>query len=183
MSTLRTLGKLQQNVGNRRSIHSFRVTRLPLVTRDAMQWDVFTVRFYSRGIPFPGSHCGANRPSVSSAVHSFQSCRGRRASFLGQKNSSKSISNLIEALVTRPEGWTCSILKEPCVIVWTDLERISSPGPFSSCRISPSGFRSPRENFFGVTFRSISAVDLLIYDFSVFVVLTIYTPNAAARFH
>ena len=29
------------------------------------QWDVFTIRFYSRGIPFPGSHCGANRPSLS----------------------------------------------------------------------------------------------------------------------
>ena len=83
---------------------------------DVTEWDVFTVRFYSRGIPFPGSHCGANRPSVRSAVHSFQSCRGRRVSFLGQKkNSSKSISNLIEALATRPEGWTCSILKEPCV--------------------------------------------------------------------
>ena len=24
---------------------------------------------YSRGIPFPGSHCGENRPSLSSAVH------------------------------------------------------------------------------------------------------------------
>ena len=85
-------------------------------TQPGKEWDVFTVRFYSRGIPFPGSHCGANRPSESSAVHSFQSCRGRRASFLGQKkNSSKSISNLIEPLATRPEGWTCSILKEPCV--------------------------------------------------------------------
>ena len=29
------------------------------------QWNVFTIRFYSRGIPFPGSHCGANRPSLS----------------------------------------------------------------------------------------------------------------------
>ena len=47
-----------------------------------------------------------------------------------------------------------------------------------SRRISPSGFR-PQENFFGVTFRSISAVDLLIYDFSVHMVLTIYTPNCA----
>ena len=48
-----------------------------------------------------------------------------------------------------------------------------------SRRISPSGFRSPQENFFGVTFRSISAVDLLIYDFSVHMVLTICTPNCA----
>ena len=79
------------------------------------EWDVFTIRFYSRGIPFPGSHCGANRPSLSQAVHSFRSCRGRRASFLGRKNSNKSISNLTEALASRPEGWTYSILKEPCV--------------------------------------------------------------------
>ena len=79
------------------------------------QWDVFTIRFYSRGNPFPGCHCGANRPSLSKAVHSFRSCRGRRASFLGRKSSNKSISNLMEALATQPEGWTCSILKEPCV--------------------------------------------------------------------
>ena len=79
------------------------------------KWDVFTIRFYSRGIPFPGCHCGANRPSLSLAVHSFRSCRGRRASFLGRKSSNKSISNLMEALATQPEGWTCSILKEPCV--------------------------------------------------------------------
>ena len=39
-------------------------------------------------------------------------------------------------------------------------------------------------NFFGVTFRLISAVDLLIYDFSVHMVLTIYTPNCATvRIH
>ena len=46
--------------------------------------------------------------------------------------------------------------------------------------VSPSGFRhrSPQENFFGGTFRSISAVDLLIYDFSVHMVLTIYTRTA-----
>ena len=37
--------------------------------------------------------------------------------------------------------------------------------------------RPPQENFFGVTFRSISAVDLLIYDFSVHMVLTISTPE------
>ena len=64
-------------------------------------------------------------------------------------------------------------------IVWTAQERISSPGHWRSRRISPSGFRprSPQENFFGVTFHSISAVDLLIYDFSVHMVLTIYTPE------
>ena len=35
--------------------------------------------------------------------------------FSGEKNSNKSISNLMEALATRPERWTCSILNEPCV--------------------------------------------------------------------
>ena len=79
------------------------------------QWGEFTIRFYSRGIPFPGSHCGANRSSLSSVVHSFRSCWGGRASLLGWKNSNKSISNLMEALATRPEGWTCSILKDICV--------------------------------------------------------------------
>ena len=46
-------------------------------------------------------------------------------------------------------------------------------------------YRSPQENFFGGTFRSISAVDLLIYDFSaVHMVLTIYTLNCATvRIH
>ena len=67
-------------------------------------------------------------------------------------------------------------------IVWTALERISSPAGSLSRRLSPSGFRprSPKENFFGVTFRSISAVDLLIYDFSIHMVFTIYTPNCAS---
>ena len=53
-------------------------------------------------------------------------------------------------------------------IIWTDPERPReeswSPRQVSR-RISPSGFRSPRGNLFGVTFHSISAV--LIYDFSV----------------
>ena len=132
-----------------------------------------TIRFYSRGIPFPGSHCGANRPSLSYAVHSFRSCRGRRASFLWRKNSNKSISNLMETLATRPEGWTCSILKEPCVcsIVWTALERISSPAlvtESSNIAVRLQAKVSSRKLLLiGVTFRSISAGDLLIYDFSV----------------
>ena len=76
------------------------------------------------------------------------------------------------ALATRPEGWTYSILKEPCV-----YHRLHSSGAdlFARSltrRILPSGFRprSPQESCFGVTFRSISAVDPLIYDFSVHMV-------------
>ena len=90
----------------------------------------------------------------------------------------------MEALATRPEGWTRSILKEPCVYHRLDRSGADLLARSLSCRISPSGFRSPRENFFGVTFRTISAVDLLIFDFSVHMVLTIYTPNCAtARIH
>ena len=48
----------------------------------------------------------------SSAVHSFRSCRGRRALLLGRKNWNTSISNLMEGLATRPKGWTCSSLKD-----------------------------------------------------------------------
>ena len=68
-------------------------------------------------------------------------------------------------------------------IVWTALERISSPGHWVVEYRRPRP-RSPQENFFDVTFHSISAVDLLIYDFSVHLVLTIYTPNCATvRIH
>ena len=87
----------------------------------------------------------------------------------------------MEALATRPEGWTYSILKEPCVKHRLDSSGADLLARSLSRRISSSGFRprSPQENFFGVTFRSISAVDLLIYDFFVHMVLTIYTPNCA----
>ena len=55
--------------------------------------------------PSPGLRGGANRPWLSSTVHGFRSCRGRRASLRWRKNSNKSISNLIEASANRPEGW------------------------------------------------------------------------------
>ena len=89
--------------------------------------------------------------------------------FSGEKKSNKSISNLMEALATRPEGWTCSILNEPCVLHRLDSSGADLLARSLSRRLLPSGFRpgSPQENFFGVTFRSISPVHLLIYDFSV----------------
>ena len=92
----------------------------------------------------------------------------------------------MEALATRPEGWTCSILKEPCVQHRLDSSGADLLARSLSRRISPFGFRprSPQENFFGLTFRTVSAVDLLIYDFSVHVMLSIYTPNCATvRIH
>ena len=100
-----------------------------------------------------------------------------------KKNSNKSISNLIEALATRPEGWTCRILKDDFVQHDLEQPQEESGSPCQvSRRISPSAFRYPRENFFGMTFRSFSAVP--IYDFSVHMTLTIYTTNnATVRIH
>ena len=87
----------------------------------------------------------------------------------------------MEALASRPEGWTYSILKEPCV-----QDRFDSSGADSPRQVTESSniavqlqAKVSQENFFGVTFRSISAVDLLIYDFSVHIVLTNYTPSCA----
>ena len=41
---------------------------LPLLLSSS-QWDVFTIRFYSRGIPFPGLTAGrSDRPSVRPCI-------------------------------------------------------------------------------------------------------------------
>ena len=92
----------------------------------------------------------------------------KKSVFPREKNSNKSISNLTETLATRPEGWSRHILKD--VFVLHDLDgswaapgrkRISLPDESSNIAV---GLLSPQENFFCVTFRSISA--LPIYDFS-----------------
>ena len=65
--------------------------------------------------PSPGLTAGrTDRPSVRPCIVSGRVGEEERF-FLGRNSSNKSISNLMEALVTRPEGWTYSILKEPCV--------------------------------------------------------------------
>ena len=163
-------------------IHRVNLVRLNLLNGTYSRYGFIVGEF-----PSPGLTAGrTDRPFVRPCIVSGRVGEEQRLSS-GEKNSNKSISNLMEALATRAEGWTCSILKEPCV--W---HRLDSSGADLLARslsrwISPSGFRprSPQENFFGGTFRSNSAVDLLIYDFSVHnMVLTIYTPNCATvRIH
>ena len=59
----------------------------------------------------------------------------------------------MEALATRSEGWTCRIWRTfVSSMIGTDREEESGSPRQLSRRISPSGARSPWENFFGVTF-------------------------------
>ena len=55
-----------------------------------------------------------DRPSVRLCIVSGRVGDEERLSS-GKKARIKAFSNLMEAFATRPEGWTYSILKEPCV--------------------------------------------------------------------
>ena len=98
------------------------------------EWDVFTIRFYSGGIPFPWSHCGTNRPSLSLAEGSEKKKGGGGGGGNGASlHSAMSDSAGIRGVEIPRMRWTCCI-----VLNWSRLRT----GPYLyflvSLFVSPS---------------------------------------------